>query len=199
MVIRRTPARLSAVERRSQLLATALEVFAERGFHATSMNEVADAAGVTKPVLYQHFVSKRMLYRALLADVGDRLRDDIVKATANAETPHQQVERGMDAYLSWAAADSAGFRLLFGGGARRDEEFARDVRAIEVSIAEAIAELITADVELEHRLVLAHGILGLAEGTLRHLVATNTAFDTDLLARQLADLAWAGLRGVRRV
>jgi AcrR family transcriptional regulator len=191
--------RLTAPERRDQLLTSALTVFADQGFHSTSMNDVADAAGITKPVLYQHFASKRVLYRELLVDVGDRLRTVIVDATADARSPHEQVERGMAAYLRWVAADSSGFRLLFGGGARRDEEFARDVRAVEASIAEAIAELITADVEPEHRLVLAHGILGLAEGSLRHLVGTNASFDTDVLARQLADLAWAGLRGIRRV
>jgi AcrR family transcriptional regulator len=191
--------RLPAAERRDQLLAQALTVFADQGFHSTSMNDVAEAAGVTKPVLYQHFASKRVLYRELLADVGDHLRGIIVKATANAKSPHQQVEQGMTAYLAWVAADSAGFRLLFGGGARRDEEFARDVREVEASIAEAIAELITADVERAHRLVLAHAVLGLAEGSLRHLVGTNTTFDTEVLGRQLADLAWAGLRGVRRV
>ncbi|MCU1345572.1 MAG: putative TetR family transcriptional regulator [Acidimicrobiia bacterium] len=192
-------ARLSAAERRRQVLQHALGVFAEQGFHSTSMNDVAEAAGVTKPVVYQHFTSKRVLYRALLVEVGQQLRELIVKATANATSPHQQVEQGMTAYLSWVAADSAGFRLLFGGGARRDEEFARDVRAVEASIAEAIAELITADVEAEHRLVLAHGILGLAEGSLRHLVGANRPIDTEVLARQLADLAWAGLRGIRRV
>src|SRR3954454_3812424 len=191
--------RLPAAERRHQLLSRAIAVFAEQGFHATSMNDVAEAAGVTKPVLYQHFASKRVLYRELLTEVGNELRGVIVNATAHATTPHQQVEGGMSAYLSWVHADPAGFRLLFGGGARRDEEFARDVRAVEASIAEAIAELITADVEPAHRLVLAHGILGLAEGSVRHLIGANSPFDTEVLARKMAELAGAGLRGVRRV
>ena len=51
--------RLPAAERRDQLLVVALDVFASQGFHATSMNDIAAAAGVTKPVLYQHFSSKR--------------------------------------------------------------------------------------------------------------------------------------------
>ena len=58
--------RLPAAERRDQLLGTAVHVFAENGYHGTSMNDVADAAGVTKPVLYQHFSSKRDLLSALL-------------------------------------------------------------------------------------------------------------------------------------
>ena len=57
--------RLSATARREQILDVALEVFGRAGFHGASMNDVADAAGVTKPVLYQHFDSKRELYRAL--------------------------------------------------------------------------------------------------------------------------------------
>ena len=62
--------RLPAAERREQLLRTAVAVFAEHGYHATSMNDVAEAAGVTKPVLYQHFSSKRELFIELLADIG---------------------------------------------------------------------------------------------------------------------------------
>ena len=66
--------RLSAPARREQILDVALDVFAS-GFHGASMNDIADAAGVTKPVLYQHFDSKRDLYKALIDEVGDRLLD----------------------------------------------------------------------------------------------------------------------------
>ena len=76
--------RLPAPARREQLLAVGLEVFARQGFHGTSMNDVADAAGVTKPVLYQHFASKRELYLALLDEVGRELLEAIAKATAGA-------------------------------------------------------------------------------------------------------------------
>ena len=73
--------RLPAEQRRTQLLTVAVEVFGERGFHATSMDEVAEAAGVTKPVLYQHFPSKRALYRELLDDVDAQLVAQLVDAT----------------------------------------------------------------------------------------------------------------------
>ena len=76
--------RLPAAARREQLVATALEMFAQQGFHATSMNDVAEAAGVTKPVLYQHFASKRQLYLELLEDVGTRLGQVIEDATSSA-------------------------------------------------------------------------------------------------------------------
>ena len=76
--------RLPAGERRDQILEVAVQVFAKNGYHGTSMNEVAEAAGVTKPVLYQHFDSKQDLYLALLADVGNRMSTAIAKATAGA-------------------------------------------------------------------------------------------------------------------
>src|SRR6476469_8330062 len=73
--------RLPAEQRRTQLLGVAVEIFAERGFHATSMDDIAEAAGVTKPVLYQHFPSKRALYRELLDDVDRQLTERLVVAT----------------------------------------------------------------------------------------------------------------------
>ena len=191
--------RLPAAERRDQLLKVALEVFSRDGFHATSMNDVAEAAGVTKPVLYQHFASKRQLYRELLADVGEQLRVAITNATHDAANPHEQVERGVAAYFQWVAGDHAAFRLLFGSGARRDEEFATDVRRVEEAIATAITELIQADVSEDHRRLLAAALIGSAEGASRLVVHECEPFDAELLARQLADFAWGGLRGVHRL
>ena len=87
-------ARPAAARRREQLLKVALEVFGDLGFHPASMNDVAEAAGVTKPVLYQHFRSKREPYKQVLTDVGDHLLDAISKATAAAKSPHEQVGSG---------------------------------------------------------------------------------------------------------
>ena len=189
--------RLPAPERRRQLLDVALTVFASRGYHATSMNDVAEAAGVTKPVLYQHFRSKRALYLELLEDVGGRLRDVIDKAAATADGPRDQVQSGFRAYFTFVASQQPAFQLLFGGGARRDEEFADAVRTVEVSIAESIAQLIVVDgLDDARRLLLAHGIVGLAEGTSRYWLASGMTGSAEELAAQVAALAWAGLRGV---
>jgi len=191
-------ARLSAPARREQLLQVALTVFAEKGFHATSMNDIADAAGVTKPVLYQHFDSKRELYLALLDECGARLVEALSKATSEATDGKSQTENGFRAYFRFAHDEVDSFRLLFGSGARRDEEFAAAVRKILASTAEAIAPLIAADIELKHQRTVAHALTGLAEGVTRYLQSTGEDFDPDVIARQVADLAWAGLRGVHR-
>jgi AcrR family transcriptional regulator len=192
------PARLPAPLRRRQLLDVALDRFAAKGFHATSMAEIAEAANVTKPVLYQHFRSKRQLYLELLDDVGGQLMEAIGKATVAADGPRRQVEAGMAAYVGFMTERAAAFPLLFGSGARRDPEFADAVRRVEDAIAEAVAALIEADLDTVHRRVLAAAIVGMAEGVLRHWIAEGAAASPDALAGQLADLAWSGLRGVRR-
>jgi AcrR family transcriptional regulator len=191
--------RLPAAARREQLLSVALEVFAHQGFHGTAMNDVAVAAGVTKPVLYQHFQSKRQLYLALLDDVGQRLRQTIEKAGTASGGPRAQVEAGFRAYFQWVKDDRDAFLLLFGSGARRDEEFADAVRRFEIAIADTIAPFIQADIDGEHQRLLAHALVGLAEGTSRRLLALGGDFEPQRVAAQVADLAWAGLRGVRRI
>ena len=67
---------MPADQRRQQLFEVARERFAHQGFHATSMDEIAEAAGVTKPVLYQHFPSKRALYVDILEETGRQLLVD---------------------------------------------------------------------------------------------------------------------------
>ncbi|MBV8235042.1 MAG: TetR/AcrR family transcriptional regulator [Acidimicrobiia bacterium] len=190
--------RLPAVQRRRQLLDVSLEVFARRGFHSASMTDVADAAGVTKPVLYQHFGSKRELYLELLDDVGQRLLEEVQKATAAAGGPRQQVASGFAAYFQFVADNENAFRLLFGGDGREaDPEFADAIRRVEDAIADAIAALIEADIDDDHRRLLAYGVVGVAEATSRHWVLSGRPDDVDTLSRRVADLTWAGLRGIR--
>lgn len=199
--------RLPAARRRRQLLDVATDVFAERGFHGTSMDEVAEAAGVTKPVLYQHFDSKRELYLELLEDVGNRLVTMVTDAVALESGPRQRVEAGFRAYFEFVAQQTNAFTLLFLSGARRDEEFADTVRRVEDAMADAVAALIEADISPDHRQLLGYGIVGLAEVTSRHwagsrnaasLTRAERAAEASRLARRVSELAWAGLRGVHR-
>ena len=162
------------------------------------MNDVAEAAGVTKPVVYQHFDSKRDLYLALLDEVGERLLTAITKATAGATDGKHQTELGFRAYFRWVADDHDAFLLLFGSGARSEEGFNDAVRKVTAQVAEAIKPMIAADIDPEHQRTLAHALVGLSEGVSRRLVDNGTDFDPDLLARQVSNLAWAGLRAVSR-
>ncbi len=190
--------RLSAPKRRAQLIEAALTVFAADGYQGTTMEAVAGEAGVTKPVLYQHFPSKRELFLVLLADVGQRLTDMVTEAVADTESPQQQVEQGFIAYFEFVAHHTEEFHLLFGEGVRADPEFSAELMRVERSIADFVAALIAIDgLDADDRLVLAHGVVGLAEATGRHLISSRRPSDHAAFATRAADLAWTGLRGHR--
>ena len=191
-----TTPRLSAADRREQLLGVAVHVFAQKGFHNASMNDVADAAGVTKPVLYQHFSSKRELYIATLETVGEEMITAIRNATHKAPSGREKTTAGMIAYFEWVMTNPDSFLLLFGSGTRRDEEFAAVSARIESTTAEMIAPLIAADVDPAQQRVLAHALIGMSEGVSRHLLQSGKKFSPNEVGEQLATLAWAGLRSI---
>lgn len=195
-----TTMRLPAAERRRQLLDVALHTFGEHGFHDTSMNDVAEAAGVTKPVLYQHFTSKKALYRELVDDLGAGLEGAIVAAVAEAEGPRQQVEAGFRAYFRWATSQGAAFRVLFADRNRVDRDLAAAVAKVESMVADRVASLIVVEgLSDDERHVLAFGVVGLAESTSRHWLGLGLGpgLDADAFADTVAQLAWSGLRGVK--
>jgi AcrR family transcriptional regulator len=191
--------RLSADARREQILDVAIEVFGRAGYYGASMNDIADAAGVTKPVLYQHFDSKSDLYSALLDEVGNRMISAISKATANARDGRETTEQGFLAYFRWVANSHDEFMLLFGGSARHDANLSAQIGRITDEAAAAITPLITIDIDPEYRQTLAHALVGLAEGASRRLVGLGKQFNPDEIAREISALAWAGLRVAHRV
>ena len=190
--------RLPAPERREQLLSVALTVFARNGYHDTSMNEVAEAAGITKPVLYQHFASKRELFLDVIEEAGRRMISAITTQATTDTDGRRRTELGFRAYFTWVAEDHDAFMLLFGSGSRRDAEFADAVRQFSAKVADAFEPLITADIDASHRRTLAYAIVGMTEAISRRLVEDGAKFDPDFVARQVSDLAWAGLRAVQR-
>jgi AcrR family transcriptional regulator len=219
--------RLTADARRRQLFEVALTLFAEHGYAATTMDDIAEAAGVTKPLVYQHFDSKRALYLELLNVFSHEMIERIVQATAAAEGPRQQVELGFAGYFELMVDNEDAFRLLYGRDAPDDPELGAALHRVEEAIAEAIDPLIDAGLDPAHRLLLAHAVVGMAEGASRHWLdahggrtgddagpvhgsagsagsdgstdGLDRAAEAGRLAAQLADFAWAGLRQVHRI
>lgn len=194
-------ARLPAAQRRRQLLDVALQAFARHGYRGTSVLEVARAAGVTKPVLYQHFSSKRALYLELIDDVAGRLEEAVAKAAGDAEGPRQQVEAGFAAYFRFVTDQADAFRVLFTVDGRdgADDELVGAIDRVESTMARTIAALIDVEgLDDSDRLLLAHGIVGIGEATSRYWLANGHDPDPEALAHRVAELAWAGLRGIRR-
>ena len=167
--------RLPADQRREQLLDVALRLFAGRGFAPTTMDDIASAAGVTKPLLYQHFDSKRALYLELVDSVARDMLVAINEATSAASGPRQQVEAGFAAYFELVVTHQDAFRLLFGSDVPDDPELSQRLRRVEDTVAEAVGPLIDAGLDSEHRRLIAYAVVGMATGASRHWLASGWA------------------------
>jgi AcrR family transcriptional regulator len=136
--------RLPVAERRAVLVDAAGRLFGERGYEATRLDEIAAAAGVTKPIVYRHFDSKRDLYLALL----DRHRADLggfVAAMPATGSTEERLRTVLDVWLDYVEARSYAWKMLFrdtGGGpeiaGRRREVHAR-ARAVLVDVIRSLA------------------------------------------------------------
>jgi AcrR family transcriptional regulator len=177
----------------------ALDRFGAQGFHETSMEEIAEEAGVTKPVLYQHFSSKAELHRELLASVGEDVVSAITEGAKAESDPKGRVQVGFGSYFRWVREHTSAFHLLFGGSSRQEDGSSEVVRAIEDRMAEVVGTFIEAGVDATHQELLGYAIVGLGEITARQWVARPGPLDVeegDLLAERLAGLVWAGLRSL---
>jgi AcrR family transcriptional regulator len=103
--------RMTAQERREQLVGVARSVFAERGFEATSVEEIAERAGVSKPVVYQHFGGKEGIY-AVIVDREVRQLTDALARCFDAIHPRLVAVGAADAFLSYIEDHEDGFRVL---------------------------------------------------------------------------------------
>jgi AcrR family transcriptional regulator len=186
--------RLRAAERRAQLLGVARRLFARDGYRGASMESIAEAAGVTKPVLYQHFSSKRALYSALLASELGRLTEELEIAFSQAEGNEERLRRGFGAYLGFVDRHEDAFRLLFTEALGLDADFQRQVTSFRRWVAGRVAAIIAAEAGLAppRAGALAAAIVGMAEGAAGWWLDERRPLDTDELADELAGLAWKG-------
>ncbi len=184
--------RLPAPERRQQLLDVALSVFGRLGYHETSMNALAAEAGISKPVLYQHFASKHDLFKALLSQTGDRLLSAIAERTQGLDTPRQRVEAGFWAFFHFFDDCPDAYQVLYGSSLGNDPEFRHDLRRVQDMFAEAVARLIRA-ADHDDALAMAAGVNGISEGMVRHWMHGGRSRSANEMATLTARLAWGGL------
>ena len=105
--------RLPRLARRRQLLGAAQEVFVAQGYHAAAMDEIAERAGVSKPVLYQHFPGKLELYLALLDEHAEALVQTVREALESTTDNKTRVQASMAAFYDFVAGEGEAFRLVF--------------------------------------------------------------------------------------
>lgn len=140
--------RLPRRARRNQLLGAAQEVFVAQGYHAAAMDDIAERAGVSKPVLYQHFPGKLDLYLALLDQHCESLLQAVRGALASTTDNKQRVRATMDAYFVYVEDDGGAFRLVFESDLTNEPAVRERVDKVTFECAEAISEVIAGDTGL---------------------------------------------------
>lgn len=182
-------------ERRAQLLEAAQQVFVEHGYHAAGMDEIADRAGVSKPVLYQHFPGKLDLYLALLDLANEQMMEAVTSALSSTEDNKQRVIATMEAYFEFVSREGAPFRLVFESDLINDPQVSGRVQDAEKRTAEMLARLIWQDTGLsdERALLVAQGVTGMAQTSARFWLAQGRAIPLGEAARLVAALAWRGI------
>ena len=190
--------RMPRDQRRVQLLDAASAVFGSKGYHAAAMDDIADAAGVSKPVLYQHFGSKLELYLALLDQSCDRLVEIVEEALRSTEHNADRVVATMGAFYEFVSASSGQFRFVFESDLTGDGAVQARLWRVNDEIADAIAEVIAEDTALPpgQSKLLAISLVGIAQVSARFWVSGGTGQISLEDAKQLvSSLAWRGISG----
>ena len=193
--------RLPRDERRATLLAAALEVFTASGYHAAAMDEIADQANVSKPVLYQHFPSKLDLYLAVLDIHCEYLVKDIRAAVASSQDNSERVLATVNAYFDYINREGEAFRLLFESDMTVEPQVHERLSKMTYDCASAFSDAITAEtgISQESAMMLAVGLIGTAQTTARHWLARSETIDRDLAVKLVSSLQWRGISGFRRI
>src|ERR1700749_2479880 len=138
-------ARLPRQARRRQLLGAAQEVFVSQGYHAAAMDEIAERAGISKPVLYQHFPSKLELYLALLDESVDALIETVRSALSSTTDNKQRVAAPFGAYFGFVANQDGAYRLGFESDLSNEPAVREQLDRSVQDCAEMISEVIKGD------------------------------------------------------
>jgi AcrR family transcriptional regulator len=189
--------RMPRSERRAQLLDAAQSVFVEAGYHSAVMDEIAERAGVSKPVLYQHFPSKLELYLALLDQFTDELLGLLQGALHRTDGNKAKVMATVATYFEYVAQEGGSFRLIFESDLRNEAEVSSRLDSFSEACARAMAKAISADTSLSpadaHLLGMA--LTGMAQIAARDWLAQGVRVPREEAARVVGQLAWRGLGG----
>jgi AcrR family transcriptional regulator len=189
--------RMPRDERRAQLLAAATEVFVNNGYHATVMDDIAEHAGVSKPVLYQHFPGKLDLYLALLERHADELVRRVLEAIDETPDNAQRVRNAVGAYFDFVDGDGEAFRLVFESDLRNQPAVQAVVERANTVCVEAIAKAVVADAGLDtgQARLIAVGVVGISEHSARYWLTHRREVPKEEAIALTASLAWRGLAG----
>src|SRR3954471_3258448 len=189
------PVRLPRSARRKQLLAAAQQVFVAHGYHAAAMDDIAERAGVSKPVLYQHFPGKLELYLALLDTHCDAIIAK-VRAAMNATPDNKERVKGaVRAYFDFVDHESEAFRLVFESDLRNDPAVRERVERVEQGCIAAVTDTVVSDTGLGTAQAewLASGLVGAAGQSAQFWLANGRRTPKAEAEGLVAALIWRGI------
>ena len=185
--------RLPRSERRAQLLDAALGVFVENGYHSAAMDDIAARAGVSKPVLYQHFPGKLELYLALIDQHTGEL-EQLVRDALALQDNKARINTMTRAYFDFVGQEGAAFRLIFESDLANEPEVRRRLDQIDLTCAKAMAEIITSETSMEQEEAVLVGVaaVGLAQTAARHWLTHEATLSEETAVRVTAALIRRG-------
>ena len=192
--------RLPRDERRAQLLNAALEVFTQAGYHSAPMDEIADRASVSKPVLYQHFPSKLDLYLAVLDLHIDSLLFDIQKAVASKTDNGDRVTATVAAYFDFINHEGEAFRLLFESDMALEPKVRERLSRMTYDCAAAFSAVISLETGMskEVSMMLATGLIGNVQSAARHWLERDQKITREEAVKLVSGQIWKGISGFPR-
>ena len=184
--------RLSAVERRSQLVRIGRSVFAEKGYDATSVEEIAERAGISKPVVYEHFGGKEGLY-AVIVDREMEFVIEQISAAISTGTPRDRLEGAALAFMRYVEDRPDGFRFL-----SRDSPTKSGLANLLAEVAQRVGDVMTSELrrtgyDAELAPLYAQALIGMVTFVGQWWMDART-IDAEEAAAHTAALAWMGLR-----
>lgn len=185
-------------ERRLQLMQSASSVFVTCGYHSAGMDEIADTAGVSKPVLYQHFPSKLDLYMAVLtshiADMVQGVRQALRSTTDN----RKRVQAAVEAFFEFVDNDTQGYRLVFASDLMGDPQVQSRVDGGVDACVDAVFDMVSQDSGLDpyRARMLAVGLVGASQVSARYWLEADRPISKEDAIMTTSALAWGGLSHV---
>ena len=191
---------MPAEERREALLDAALDVFAARGYHGSSIDDIAQAAGVSKALIYEHFESKKELHASLLEAQSEELFVRLASAAATGDPGEVRLRAGVDAFLSFVEERREGWRVLFRDAA--DPDLARVLDELQAQATAAVAGLIAAEPTApgdarDQRVAMLAQLLSGAVQALANWWYEHQDVPREELVTRVMDFAWIGLERLR--
>lgn len=198
-----TPKRVPRAIREQQMLDAAVSVFGRRGFHAASMDEIAEAAGISKPMVYAYLGAKEDLFIACLHREATRLVETVVEAVGSSERPDEQLWNGLRGFFAFVGTHRDGWNVLY-RQSRGREPFASEWAAMRGRMVDIVSGLLARAVahaggpggpaDLEP---VTYAMVGAAE-SMADWLADNPGEDPGRTAARLMNLIWLGAEDLLR-